>query len=107
MYICIYIYICICAHTQTYPPRVLHNLPPYTHTHIRSRNTPQRTLQHTATHYNTLHHTATHCNIPLHTATHQIPQRQTDFEVMNPTNIPMISPSGGFGPVSDEGYGVA
>ena len=33
-------------------------------------NTPQRTLQHTATHCNTPQRTATHCNILQHTATH-------------------------------------
>lgn len=49
-------------------------------------------------------------SIPYKLSTSQIPQRQTDFKVRpdthNPT-IPMCSPSGGFGPVSDEGYGVA
>jgi len=40
-------------------------------------------------------------------STSQIPQRQTDFILRPHGTVPMVSPSGGFGPVSDRGYGVA
>ena len=46
-------------------------------------------------------------SIPYKLSTSQIPQRQTEFKVRNPSKMPMLSPSGGFGPVSDEGYGVS
>jgi len=46
-------------------------------------------------------------SIPYKLSTSQIPQRQTNFKVRSRPNVPLVSPSGGFGPVSDEGYGVA
>ena len=46
-------------------------------------------------------------SIPYKLSTSQIPQRQTDFKVKDVGKVPLLSPSGGFGPVSDQGYGVA
>jgi carnitine O-palmitoyltransferase 1 len=43
-------------------------------------------------------------SIPWKLSTSQIPQRQTTLRAEDPK---LLSPSGGFGPVSDEGYGVS
>jgi len=43
-------------------------------------------------------------SIPFKLSTSQIPQRQTTLRGEDPK---LLSPSGGFGPVSDEGYGVS
>ena len=46
-------------------------------------------------------------SMPFKLSTSQIPQRQTEFTIKPFGKSPMLSPSGGFGPVSDEGYGVS
>jgi len=43
-------------------------------------------------------------SIPFKLSTSQIPQRQTTLRGEDPK---LLSPSGGFGPVSDQGYGVS
>eukprot|EP00960_Hanusia_phi_P057787 763663-Hanusia_phi.AAC.5 len=43
-------------------------------------------------------------SMPWKLSTSQIPQRQTEFITTDPN---MVSPSGGFGPVADDGYGVS
>ena len=45
-------------------------------------------------------------SIPWRLSTSQIPQRQTEGLVSG-TDESMVSPSGGFGPVADDGYGVS
>eukprot|EP00293_Proteomonas_sulcata_P010653 CAMPEP_0184299254 /NCGR_PEP_ID=MMETSP1049-20130417/9893_1 /TAXON_ID=77928 /ORGANISM="Proteomonas sulcata, Strain CCMP704" /LENGTH=657 /DNA_ID=CAMNT_0026609627 /DNA_START=128 /DNA_END=2101 /DNA_ORIENTATION=+ len=44
-------------------------------------------------------------SIPWKLSTSQIPQRQTDFKIE--ADVSLNSPSGGFGPVADDGYGVS
>lgn len=46
-------------------------------------------------------------SMPWQLSTSQIPQRQTEGVWPDKVKEGMISPSGGFGPVSDEGYGVS
>mmetsp|Transcript_5605 Transcript_5605/g.10883 ORF Transcript_5605/g.10883 Transcript_5605/m.10883 type:complete len:824 (-) Transcript_5605:763-3234(-) len=46
-------------------------------------------------------------SMPWQLSTSQIPQRQTEGMWGKDTSDDMWSPSGGFGPVSDEGYGVS
>ncbi len=44
--------------------------------------------------------------MPWQLSTSQIPQRQTE-NMWKHTDEKMLSPSGGFGPVADDGYGVS
>ena len=46
-------------------------------------------------------------SMPWQLSTSQIPQRQTEGEWPKEVKEGMFSPSGGFGPVSDQGYGVS
>jgi len=45
-------------------------------------------------------------SIPWRLSTSQIPQRQTEG-ILDKIDESMVSPSGGFGPVADDGYGVS
>lgn len=44
--------------------------------------------------------------MPWQLSTSQIPQRQTE-NLWKHSNDHLVSPSGGFGPVADDGYGVS
>jgi len=46
-------------------------------------------------------------SIPYKLSTSQIPQTQTDFKRVRVEGVDLVSPSGGFGPVADDGYGVS